>query len=195
MSMRVLILSTTTGYQLRSFGDAAQALGVELVFATDRCHALDDPWRDGAIAIRFHEEDAAVEPWWPRRRAVRCTAFWPSVIVRWCWPPGSRKRSDCRAIRRTRRGRARTSAWAAKRWRGPACGCPSSCCRPRAPTSSRLRSGCSTRSCSSRWRCREAGASSVPTRRHSWSPLFSASRHSCPGSTSARSGPARKGSS
>ena len=61
MSKRVLILSTTTGYQLRSFGDAAQALGVELVFVTDRCHALEDPWRDGAIAIRFHEEDAAVE--------------------------------------------------------------------------------------------------------------------------------------
>ncbi len=61
MTERVLILSTTTGYQLRSFGHAAQALGIELVFATDRCHALADPWRDGAIAIRFHEEDAAVE--------------------------------------------------------------------------------------------------------------------------------------
>jgi biotin carboxylase len=61
MSKRVLILSTTTGYQLRSFGDAAKALGIELVFATDRCHALDDPWRDGAVAIRFHEEDAALE--------------------------------------------------------------------------------------------------------------------------------------
>jgi biotin carboxylase len=60
MSKRVLILSTTTGYQLRSFGDAARQLGIELVFATDRCHALDDPWRDGAVAIRFHEEDAAV---------------------------------------------------------------------------------------------------------------------------------------
>ena len=61
MTKRVLILSTTTGYQLRSFGDAARQLGIELVFATDRCHALDDPWRDGAVAIRFHEEDAAVE--------------------------------------------------------------------------------------------------------------------------------------
>jgi biotin carboxylase len=61
MTERVLILSTTTGYQLRSFGEAARALGIELVFATDRCHALEDPWRDGAIAIRFHEEDAAVE--------------------------------------------------------------------------------------------------------------------------------------
>ena len=57
---RVLILSTTTGYQLRSFGDAAAELGVELIFATDRCHSLDDPWRDAAIAVRFHEEDASV---------------------------------------------------------------------------------------------------------------------------------------
>ena len=60
MSMRVLVLSTTTGYQLRSFGDAALELGIDLVFATDRCQTLDDPWRDGAIAVRFHEEDEAV---------------------------------------------------------------------------------------------------------------------------------------
>jgi biotin carboxylase len=57
---RVLIFSTTTGYQLRSFGEAARELGIDLMFATDRCHALDDPWRDAAVAVRFHEEDAAV---------------------------------------------------------------------------------------------------------------------------------------
>ena len=57
---RILILSTTTGYQLRSFGDAASDLGVELMFATDRCHSLDDPWRDSAVAVRFHEEEASV---------------------------------------------------------------------------------------------------------------------------------------
>jgi hypothetical protein len=33
---------------------------VELVFATDRCDQIDDPWQDGAIAIRFHEEDPSV---------------------------------------------------------------------------------------------------------------------------------------
>lgn len=59
--MRVLILSTTTGYQLRSFGDAAARAGIDLMFATDCCHQLDDPWRDGAIAVRFHEEDASLE--------------------------------------------------------------------------------------------------------------------------------------
>jgi biotin carboxylase len=57
---RILIFSTTTGYQLRSFGDAAADLGAELMFATDRCHSLDDPWRDAAVAVRFHEEDASV---------------------------------------------------------------------------------------------------------------------------------------
>jgi biotin carboxylase len=57
---RILILSTTTGYQLRSFGDAAADLGVDLTFATDRCHALDDPWRDAAIAVRFHDEERSL---------------------------------------------------------------------------------------------------------------------------------------
>jgi biotin carboxylase len=57
---RVLILSTTTGYQLRSFADAAEQLGVELMFATDRCHTLDDPWRDAAVAVRFHEDEKSL---------------------------------------------------------------------------------------------------------------------------------------
>ncbi len=58
--MSLLLLSTTTGYQLRSFGDAARDVGVELVFATDRCHTLDDPWRDAAVPVRFHDEDASL---------------------------------------------------------------------------------------------------------------------------------------
>lgn len=58
---RVLLLSTTTGYQLRSFGDAAERLGIELVLGTDRCHHLDDPWRDGAIPVRFYEEQASLD--------------------------------------------------------------------------------------------------------------------------------------
>ena len=57
---RVLLLATTTGYQTRAFGEAAERLGVELVFATDRCHGIEDPWRDQAIPIRFHNEAAAV---------------------------------------------------------------------------------------------------------------------------------------
>jgi biotin carboxylase len=58
---RVLVFSHTTGYQLRAFNDAAEALGIELVFATDRCHKLDDPWQDRAIPVRFHEPTASVE--------------------------------------------------------------------------------------------------------------------------------------
>jgi hypothetical protein len=57
---RVLVLAATTGYQTRSFGEAAERLGVELVFATDRCHLIDDPWQDQAIPIRFHDEDGSV---------------------------------------------------------------------------------------------------------------------------------------
>jgi biotin carboxylase len=57
---RVLLFAATTGYQTRAFGEAAEQLDVELVFATDRCHVIDDPWRDGAIAIRFYDEDASV---------------------------------------------------------------------------------------------------------------------------------------
>ncbi len=57
---RVLVLATTTGYQTRAFGEAAERLGVELVFATDRCHLIEDPWQDRAMPIRFHDEDASV---------------------------------------------------------------------------------------------------------------------------------------
>ena len=57
---RILLLATTTGYQTRSFGEAAQRIGAELVFATDRCHLIDDPWQDHAIPIRFYDEDASV---------------------------------------------------------------------------------------------------------------------------------------
>lgn len=58
---RVLLFSTTTGYQLRSFNDAATQLGIELVFATDRCQELDDPWRDRAIPVRFHDESRSLD--------------------------------------------------------------------------------------------------------------------------------------
>ena len=57
---RVLVLAATTGYQTRSFGEAAERMGVELVYATDRCHLIEDPWQDQAIPIRFHDEDASV---------------------------------------------------------------------------------------------------------------------------------------
>ena len=57
---RVLLVAATTGYQIRSFGEAAAALGVRLLFASDRCDQLDDPWFDQAIPVRFHDETEAV---------------------------------------------------------------------------------------------------------------------------------------
>ena len=54
-------MATTTGYQTRAFGEAAERCGVRLVFATDRCHQLEDPWQDHAIPIRFHEETASAD--------------------------------------------------------------------------------------------------------------------------------------
>lgn len=55
----VLLLSNTTGYQARAFVSAAEKLGVNIVFGTDRCHVLDDPWRDGAMALRFEDPTAS----------------------------------------------------------------------------------------------------------------------------------------
>jgi hypothetical protein len=57
----VLLLATTTGYQIRSFGEAAGRIGVRLVFASDRCDRLDDPWWDQAIPVRFHDEAASLK--------------------------------------------------------------------------------------------------------------------------------------
>ena len=57
---RVLLLATTTGYQIRSFGDAARAVGATIVLATDRCDQLEDPWADQAVPVRFSDDPAAV---------------------------------------------------------------------------------------------------------------------------------------
>jgi hypothetical protein len=56
----VLLVATTTGYQIRSFGHAAEKLGVRLVFASDRCDRLQDPWWDQAIPVRFHDEARSI---------------------------------------------------------------------------------------------------------------------------------------
>ncbi len=56
---RLLILASKLGYQTRSFAEAAERLGVEVVFGSDRCHQLDDPWADGALPLRFEEPEQA----------------------------------------------------------------------------------------------------------------------------------------
>jgi formate-dependent phosphoribosylglycinamide formyltransferase (GAR transformylase) len=56
---RLLIFTAKLGYQTRSFDEAARKLGVDLIFVTDRCHKLDDPWGDRAIPVHFETPDAA----------------------------------------------------------------------------------------------------------------------------------------
>ncbi|HEV2352105.1 MAG TPA: ATP-grasp domain-containing protein [Terriglobia bacterium] len=56
---RLLILCTTTGYQTRAFIEAAENLGLAIALGTDRCHVLDDPWQDGALALRFADPEAS----------------------------------------------------------------------------------------------------------------------------------------
>src|SRR4051812_6964280 len=58
---RILLVAATTGYQTRSFAEAARRRGIEVILATDRCHVLEDPWRDHAVAVRFEEPAKAAE--------------------------------------------------------------------------------------------------------------------------------------
>src|SRR2546422_7131643 len=59
--MSLLLLSTTTGYQAAEFRKAAERIGVPLVLASNRCHVLEDPWRDGAIPIRLEDPEATAQ--------------------------------------------------------------------------------------------------------------------------------------
>jgi len=56
---RLLLFTAKLGYQTRSFEDAAHKLGVQLVYVTDRCHQLEDPWGDQAIPVHFESPEAA----------------------------------------------------------------------------------------------------------------------------------------
>ncbi|HET6932583.1 MAG TPA: ATP-grasp domain-containing protein, partial [Candidatus Acidoferrum sp.] len=56
---RLLLFTAKLGYQTRAFDAAAKKLGVELVFVTDRCHQLDDPWHDRALPVRFEAPEEA----------------------------------------------------------------------------------------------------------------------------------------
>ena len=76
MNKRLLLIGATTGYQTRAFADAAERLGYELVLATDRCHVLDDPWGDRAIALRFED---------PRGRGRNLGRRKPAWMASWRW--------------------------------------------------------------------------------------------------------------
>ncbi len=54
----ILLVAATTGYQTRSFAEAARRQGARVVLATDRCHVLEDPWRDAAIPVKFEDPHA-----------------------------------------------------------------------------------------------------------------------------------------
>ena len=56
---RILLFAAKLGYQTRCFEEAAKKLGVELVYVTDRCHKLEDPWNDRAIAAKFESPETA----------------------------------------------------------------------------------------------------------------------------------------
>jgi biotin carboxylase len=58
-SKRLLLFASKLGYQTRSFEQAAEKHGVELIYVTDRCHQLDDPWEDRAIPVHFENPEVA----------------------------------------------------------------------------------------------------------------------------------------
>ncbi len=56
---KLLLIGATTGYQTGAFAEAAERLGFDLMLATDRCHVLEDPWGDHALALRFEDPEGA----------------------------------------------------------------------------------------------------------------------------------------
>src|SRR5690348_16991998 len=56
----ILLVTATTGYQVRRLREEAAARGWRFTMATDRCHRLEDPWGDQAVAVRFEEPAAAL---------------------------------------------------------------------------------------------------------------------------------------
>src|SRR6266567_4283243 len=58
-SKRLLLFTAKLGYQTRSFEDPARQLGVQLVYVTDCCHQLENPWGDHAIPVHFESPEKA----------------------------------------------------------------------------------------------------------------------------------------
>ena len=74
--VRILILASKLGYQTRAFTDAAKKLNLEIFFGTDRCHKLEDPWSDGALALHFEDPQSAAA-----EIATQMTANRPDAIL------------------------------------------------------------------------------------------------------------------
>lgn len=58
---RLLLLAGKLGYQTRSFLASARKLGAEILIGSDRCHQLEDPWADGAVALHFENARTAAD--------------------------------------------------------------------------------------------------------------------------------------
>jgi ATP-grasp domain/L-amino acid ligase C-terminal domain 2 len=56
---RLLLFTNKLGYQTRSFEAAARKHATEIIYVTDRCHQLEDPWGDRAIAVHFESAHSA----------------------------------------------------------------------------------------------------------------------------------------
>ncbi|HTC67452.1 MAG TPA: ATP-grasp domain-containing protein [Candidatus Acidoferrum sp.] len=56
---RLLLFTNKLGYQTRSFEEAARKHATEIIYVTDRCHQLEDPWGDRAIAVHFESSRSA----------------------------------------------------------------------------------------------------------------------------------------
>lgn len=91
---RLLLLTTTTGYQTREFVRAAEKIGLEVAFASDRCHRLDDPWRDGALPLKFEKPDEAALRIVESARSKPVDAV---VALGDCTPPAAAR--ACRALK------------------------------------------------------------------------------------------------
>lgn len=68
---RILLFATKLGYQTRSFQSAAEKLGVELAYVTDRCSHLDDPWNDRALPVHFELPEGAAGRVLEEQRGLR----------------------------------------------------------------------------------------------------------------------------
>jgi biotin carboxylase len=75
---RVLIFAAKLGYQTHSFDEAARKLGIDLIFVTDRCHQLDDPWGDRAIPVHFESPEVAA---YEVLQSVRTSSATPDGIL------------------------------------------------------------------------------------------------------------------
>jgi ATP-grasp domain/L-amino acid ligase C-terminal domain 2 len=56
---RFLLFTNKLGYQTRSFEEAARKHDIEIIYVTDRCHQLEDPWGDHAIPVHFESAQTA----------------------------------------------------------------------------------------------------------------------------------------